>query len=351
LRLCIRYTDAHRGFVPIPRVRSRVVLVDDIHPGPKKWGPHHAFVMLEPPKREPRSEPRCSRKVYVKPYDWKKRRTGVLERFKNVKDWVQPIGFSQDATPQMLAAARHLLAMQPKELPGKSWNTQQDEEELTYLIATQDCELAPLAKELAANGVPASSKDATREGEDGDLETGDVPDGTYLSTGLSDQYTKGRREQFAHDTDERTWHSTYARRAKHVTNDQGQRGVVPKPGNLFTHEELLAILTRKPGEMLDEGEIGFYLDNLDISEDRNEFEVADQLERYEKSQDRNGYAAGFDCPEQSHPREDGSPLCQKGTVPITENAKVIDYEDCPTCGGTGTVQSLLGSDLPIVDSE
>jgi hypothetical protein len=331
LRLNVRYPDAHRGFIPVPRVRSRVVLPDDLTPVVK---PRHHVQGPEPlPKVTYQSPERPAPTTRVRPYDWSKRQEGVMSRFKNVSNWVQPIGY---VAPYEVPA-----------LPGKSLSDIDREKELTYLISTQDLDLAPMWAELAANGLTAFSKDATFETEDGEAEVGDVPETTGDLVALAIQLENGRREQFARERDFANWNTAAPRRAQRVVNAEGKRGIVPKPGSIFTRDELQALLARKPAETVEEGEVGKWLDSI-VQPD---FDAEDQLARYETDRTK-GFTSGEPCPDQRQKRADGSPLCQSGRVPITdEDGEVFDFDDCPTCGGNGSVLSLLGMDLPVVDSE
>jgi hypothetical protein len=253
---------------------------------------------------------------------------------RNIKNWVQPIGYTGPFVP--------------KELPGKSLSQQEREAELTYLISTQHLDLAPMWAELAANGIPAFSKDSPVETEEGDVEVGDVPAETPESLALAQIIDGGRAEAFARERDYQTWNTTLPRRALAIERD-GRRGIVPKPGSIFATEELQAMLARKPKRRVDEGEVGFWLDSLGLSEDRSEFEAEDQLARYER--DRLGYASGEPCPETRQQRADGTPLCQNGIVPITIDGEVAYYEECPTCNGDASVMGILGTTLDITDSE
>lgn len=333
MRLNVRYPDAHRGFIPVPRVRSRVVLPDDLAP-PELKPRSHVQGPAPLPKVAYQSPERPPCTTRVRPYDWSKRKEGVMARFKNVSNWVQPIGY---VAPYVPAA-----------LPGKSLSEQDREKELTYLISTQDLDLAPMWAELAANGLTAFSKDASMENEDGEeSETGDVPETVGDMVALAIQLENGRREQFARERDYANWHTANVRRAVRVTNAEGKRGIVPKPGSVFTRPELQEMLSRKPAEHVEEGEVGKWLDSL-VQPD---FEAEDQLARYEADRTK-GFTSGEPCPDTRQKRADGTPLCQSGRVPITdEDGEVFDFDDCPTCGGNGSVLSLLGMDLPAVDSE
>ena len=330
MRLNVRLGDAHYPYaIPVPRVRDRVVLVDDIIPEPV-YGPHKVSVPELPkvPYQSP-EQPPCT--TTVLPYDWAKRRDGVMARFKSVRNWVQPIGY--------------IAPYEPKPLPGKSLTQQDRDKELTYLIETQHLDLAPMWAELAANGLTAYSKDSTVTTEDGEVESGDVPEALGDNSALARQYESGRKEQFARETDYAAWHTPRGqRRAQFVTNDEGKRGVIPKPGSVFTKPELQAMLARRPVEKPEEGEVGEWLDSLPA----HDFETDDQLARYEADR-HTGFNSGEPCPEQQQTRIDGSPLCQKGEVPVTIDGEVHYYEECPTCGGNGSVLSLLGCDLPVVD--
>lgn len=348
MRLNVRLSDPHYPYsLPVPRVRERIVLVDDVYPETPEERtlrimredaencPDKEWELPKVPYKSP-EQPPCS--VSVRPYDWSKRRDGVMARFKNVSNWVQPIGY---IAPYEVPA-----------LPGKSLSEIDREHELTYLVKTQELELAPMWAELAANGLTAFSKDSPVVTEDGDAEVGDVPDsgGDFDSVALAIQYENGRREQFARERDYANWHTTAVRRAVFVTNEAGQRGIVPRPGSIFTKPELQELLSRKPVEKPEEGEVGEWLDSLAISEDRAEFELEDQLARYEEDRVR-GFNSGQPCPETLNHRIDGSPFCQNGEVPVTIDGEVEWYEDCPTCGGNGSVLSLIGSDLPVTDSD
>jgi hypothetical protein len=256
-----------------------------------------------------------------------------MSRFKNVSNWVQPIGY--------------VAPYEPPVLPGKDAGTVDREKELTYLIKTQDLELAPMWAELAANGLTAFSKDKSIENEDGENEPGDVPVPSADGSALAAAFENGRREQFARERDYANWHTAAPRRAQRVTNAQGKQGIVPKPGSVFTRPELQEMLSRKPVEKPEEGEVGEWLDSLA----RPDFEALDQLARYEEDRHK-GFTSGEPCPAIHESREDGSPLCQAGIVPVTdEDGEVFDYEDCPTCGGNGSVLSVLGMDLPVVDAD
>jgi hypothetical protein len=336
VRLNVRLGDAHYPYsIPMPRVRTRIVLHDDLHEEVTERIIREDRENL--PDREwkrYKSPERPAPTTRVRPYDWAKRREGVMSRFKNVSNWVQPIGY--------------VAPYEPPVLPGKDAGEVDREKELTYLIATQDLDLAPMWAELAANGLTAFSKDNAVETEDGESEAGDVPeDTTGDMVALAIQLEHGRREQFARERDYANWHTANPRRAQFVTNAEGKRGIVPKPGSVFTRPELQEMLSRKPAENVEEGEVGKWLDSL-VQPD---FETLDQIERYEADRVK-GFTSGEPCPARLEMRADGSPLCQAGIVPITdEDGEVIDYDDCPTCGGNGSVLSILGMDLPVVDSE
>jgi len=336
VRLNVRVSDPHWPYsLPVPRVRERIVLVDDVYPEPVPYTPVYGprQEQREPHYVSPEQAP-CS--VRVTPYDWAKRRDGVMARFKNVSNWVQPIGY--------------IAPYEPPALPGKSLSEIDREKELTYLVRTQELELAPMWAELAANGLTAFSKDSPVATEDGDAEVGDVaPQAEHHATdslALAIQLENGRREQFARERDYASWHTTSPRRADFVTNEAGQRGIVPRPGSVFTKPELQELLARKPVEQPDEGEVGEWLDSLPA----NDFETDDQLVRYEEDRHR-GFNSGQPCPETEKTRLDGSPLCQNGEVPVTIDGEVHYYEDCPTCGGNGSVLSLIGCDLPVTDTD
>ncbi len=332
MRLNVRFEDAHRGFIPTPRVRSKVVLVDDRVPHVRPMQPRATMVQTPaPPYVTPERErlPHIS----VVPYDWEKRKAGVMARFKNVPNWVQPFGYT--------------TAYAIKELPCLAADEQDQQQELTYLISTQNLELAPLWAELAANGLTAFSKDAPKEGENGETEVGDVPDVNLDSVGLALIYSGGRAEAFAKERDYQTWHTTRPRRAHRVVNEAGQRGIVPRLGSVFSKEELQAMLSRKTRETKDEGEVGLWLDALPLTPERNEFHAEDAEARYTAG--RGGYGAGDPCPRTKDKRADGTPLCVNGRVPITEDGIITDEDDCPSCNGEGTVMGLLGSALLATD--
>lgn len=89
-------------------------------------------------------------------WDWASRREAILSRPDNVLTWAQPLGFAA-----AFAAAEHRAE--------HDWLAKMSEQqELAYLIATQDQDLAPEWRVLMENGIEAFSKDGSSSSPDAD---------------------------------------------------------------------------------------------------------------------------------------------------------------------------------------
>jgi len=278
-----------------------------------------------------------------KPYHWHERREAVMARMPNVLNWVQPIGST---------------------VPYQKRMTDGDESrELAWLIRTQHMDLAPQWQEFAANGLHASSLIDENGEMQQDISEEDTRDENY-SLALAAMYETGRREQFAHDRDYQTWHTSPVRRAWTGETTDGKVTAKARWGSEFTEEELMHFienfkvardtpdpepLTQQWSDELD------WLDTLDRDPQRDEFRISDEQERYDE--DRVGYAAGDTCPN-TFVIIAGTAQCDNGAAPVYDMPDgmfgpivLIDWADCPTCQGTGLVQSLLGTTISALDED
>lgn len=279
-----------------------------------------------------------------KPYDWQRRKDGVMRRFKRVKQWVLPLGFAEawffEPIDPIIIIQRDPYTAGSLGLWWALLRFYAREIELGWLMQTQEQEIAPESAILAANGVEATTLD---------YEMGTEIEDNIISTAISDVYGGGRAEQWAKERDYQTWHTTPCRRARVKLLPDGRRSIEPNYGSEWSKEELLAILRRPPAQP----------DNTHWEESREEFEVEDQEARY---QDERGldYAASDPCP-WSTVEYDGTVLCDKGRAPIYGNVKdkrtgtitieVVDTGECQLCHGSGQVPATLGLALPAIWDE
>jgi hypothetical protein len=349
LRLQVRYTDAHRGFVPTARVRTRVVLPDDLTRGPIESKREHEYDRPLPHTPYKSHEYDQSHSEPIVPYDWNERKAGVMARMPNVLNWVQPIG---STTPYNML------------------KTDGDEaRELAWLIKTQHMDLAPQWQEFAANGLRASSR---HNAEEGSLEADIEEEELELSVALAEVYTTGRREQWAMERDNQTWHTSPVRRVDVKETTFNRYSAKSRWGSEHTREELLACIDHRriadwasvPDDITYQWQGCLdYMNALDRDDKRDAFRIADEQERYDV--DRVGYASGVPCPMRPIILE-SVPMCQNGAdVPFGTDGKwvapvfaedaaglfVEEYVPCQTCFGSGQVQMVLGAVIAAVDTD
>jgi len=323
VRLNVRYDDAHRGFIPVPRVRSRVVLVDDLTPRVKPRGFGQG---PEPLPKVPYHADHAHYGNYDTPeYDWSKRKDIATRNMPNVLHWVLPIGYVEPYRPT-----------------GHKGDASR---ELAWLMKTQDMEIPPQWAELAANGIEATSLTDETGGEREDIDENSCRDENY-SLALAQTYEQGRRERWTRERDEQTFRTTPARRCRIWVNEEGKRTIQAMYGSRWTREELLAMLKRGPSPINTEP----------WDEYRETFDIEDQESRVGLST----YDNTDPCPQQQvyyHGMNmwQPVPMCKDGKAPVIESDETGEYVDewvnCPTCQGTGRVLNMLGFNLTIVDGE
>jgi hypothetical protein len=253
-----------------------------------------------------------------KPYDWAKRREGVMRRFKNVRNWVMPFGSAEPFRPT-----------------GEQGDPKR---ELAWLMKTQFMEIPPMWEELAANGLAATSRNGIGdETPDADVE----PDQTDYTSALAETYEHARAERWARERDYQTWMSSQVRKCRIIENDDGTRTIRANYGHEWDIEELRAILRRPPSEPNTEP----------WDEYRHDFEIEDQEARMEPE----AYMNAEECPmyrEYFQSRR----WCDNGKAPVFQEMESGGYAyagegTCPVCNGTGVILSTLGIALSIVPDE
>ena len=338
MRLNVRYNDAHRGFIPVPRVRPRVTLYDDLNPEvlPRR------FVQGEEelPKVPYRSQIQFGSSLKHAPYDWKNRRPQVMGRFTGVKRWVTPIGFAETWVFQNVNLTISIFNMQDTQRASVLlyWHWllrfHSREIELLWLEETQELELAPLRSVFGANGIEAGSI------EDPDYFASDIiPENASVEAhqGLSHTYEYARAEQWAREVDYQTWHTSPPRYMDVIKNDDGTCTARPRYGSQFTREELIAAIQRSKA--------GFK-PNPEPWSDDNDITAALDEEREQLP-----YPSGAPCPMSYHVY-DGEQVCRHGTSHIyDEFNEIVGSGPCETCNGSGIVPGLLHIDLPTFNDE
>lgn len=136
------------------------------------------------------------------PYVWGDRRIALLERPDNVLKWAVPLGYVSVFYPRL-----------------------GDEQELQYLIETQDRDLAPMWLELLENGVAAVSMSAAKSAdEDDDSTVGDSVAFDLNSEEPPTEYdvpTDLRRELWWREEDEYRWNCGAIIKATIIPKEDG----------------------------------------------------------------------------------------------------------------------------------
>lgn len=304
--------------------------------------------MIKQDEELPMPEPNVGN---LKPHPWDKRKRAVLDEYKKrIKPLVEPFGYQRPYDPNLQDIAS---------------------DEMAWLVATQNEELAPEWLRLAANGLSATSLNSPPEESSSEDDDSPEPLDSQAQAEWAAQLAEWgesiedhRIEPFLKVEDERNWYSTLPKRYWWAYNAAGQVGLIP--GNQRTTVQdcramLKELTDRGLKPTLDEvksmararidgpkrppreyGDLDRWLDHLDP--ERLSLLEEDDQTRYDNQNGTVTYAPSVPCPG----IETGECVDGQALVEITVR-KGIDktvftehYDRCPQCNGTTVVPHTLG---------
>ena len=301
------------------------------------------------------------------PYNWDERRVDVIERAgENIKDWVQPLGYVEAMRESESTTEKVLLGHEARQA------------EIEYLASTQDRELAPQWLELRENGITAIPFE--RQYAEEELSFGETVSEEEAREMLVDYTIMGikdgnRVEEFLRESDYAYVQNYLPKRYQWVaiggkrgfkTNFRADPEVVKAKilaevakatapsaedieglaalrtemaarRELYGKDWLKSLLTPEEwDEYVHQVEADKFLDTLDP--ERLDIAAAYEQEDYEAIRPK----IGDPCPKNCLDGRLIVGITVKRGRKSGEEIRLIDYDDCATCNGRGTVMAALG---------
>lgn len=284
---------------------------------------------------------------------WPERREESMTRFASrVIKFVEPIGYvgpMQDA-------------LDIRELTASQCIVHKREHRMGPECITAD--LAPEWLRLQANGVDCVSMYSEYTDEDGNTYEVGVEAAERMASEAIAQTLDANIEEFLRKADEQRWYSGRPRVAVEVASADGKRGVSPKPGHPFTHEELKAIakkirhsaeqilaikeLRSNPKWLRKRSLEGLraLMTPAEMAAMRDFEPIRRMLENY--GAELSDFAStDYDEEQEPYINTIECPNCIDG---IVIDIETDDEDDCPVCQGSGNVLQTLGFEgLPVAE--